>query len=82
MANVSTMEINPFMVKAIQSYKGKKGELSFKTDQEILVTQSNVKEFLYYGKLDGKEGLYLSLSFFNFSLFYNISFLVLICFIL
>ena len=48
---------DPFEVKAIQSYKPrKKNELGFKTDQVILVTKTNVKEFMYYGKLDGKEG--------------------------
>ena len=47
-----------FQVKAVQSYKArKKNELSFKTDQIILVSKTNAKEFLYYGKLpDGKEG--------------------------
>lgn len=52
------MESNPFEVVAIQSYKArKKNELSFKTDQVITVTKTNVKEFLYYGKLEGKEGM-------------------------
>lgn len=56
--SVGSSEVtDPFEVKAIQSYKArKKNELSFKTDQVILVTKTNPKEFLYYGKLEGKEG--------------------------
>jgi len=55
--DLNTIDISPFLVTAIQAYKArKKNELSFKVDQVILVTKSNVKEFLYYGKLDGREG--------------------------
>ena len=55
--DLDTMATNPFLVTAIQSYKAKKKtELSFKVDQVILVTKSNVKEFMYFGKLDGRQG--------------------------
>ena len=62
------MAISPFLVTSVQSYKArKKNELSFKVDQVILVTKSNVKEFLYFGKLDGREGK--KTPFFNIFMF-------------
>ena len=50
-------EIVSFTVKAVQTYKSrKKGELSFKKNQLILITNTNEAEFLYYGQYHGKQG--------------------------
>ena len=53
-------EANPhFLVKALQSYKGKgKGELSFKKDEVIEVSFVNNGEMQYFGTLDGRSGTF------------------------
>ena len=59
--NTTMSEQNTFVVKAVQSYKTKKkGELAFKKNQLIQVTNSNEAEFLYYGHFQGKNGLFIT----------------------
>ena len=46
-----------FTVQAIRAYKAhRKGELSFKKQQQITVTQTNEQNYMYFGKYDNKEG--------------------------